>query len=181
MAWLGHLLRNRRAGEHSLTWNTDGLDAPATIRLSSPAFADGSPIPQRHAGRPVGGNVSPAIAWTGIPDGARELVLIVEDPDVPFRTPIVHATARLSPGTTALAEGALNAGGPHGDGRGSFGRAGYHGPRPIPGHGPHAYVFQLYALDRPIPGDASLRPATIVAAMAGHVIARGRLTGTYER
>lgn len=93
----------------------------------------------------------------------------------------MHLVARLDPALPGVAAGELQAGAAHGDGIGSFGRRGYHGPRPIPGHGTHAYVFQLYALDRPIPGDGTLRPATVVDAMRGHVIARGRITGTYER
>jgi hypothetical protein len=181
MAWLGHLLRNRRAGEQTLSWNARGLDAPATIELTSPDFADGSPMPQRTAGHPVGDNVSPALEWSGVPAGTRQLVLIVEDQDVPFSRPIVHAVARFEPDLTRVAGGALVSGAVHGDGIGGFGRRGYHGPRPIPGHGPHTYVFQLYALDRAIPGDNTLRPSTVVVAMAGHVLGRGRLSGTYVR
>ena len=181
MARLGHLLRNRRAGEDSLTWHARGLDAPELLSITSPDFADGEPMPKRTAGRPVGDNVSPALEWSGVPPEARQLVLVVEDRDVPFSRPIVHAVARLEPARTGLTAGDLVAGAAHGDGIISFRQKGYHGPRPIPGHGPHAYVFQLYALDRPIPGDATLRPATVVDAMRGHVVARGRLTGTYER
>ena len=181
MARLGHLLRNRRAGEDSLIWHADGLAAPETVSITSPDFADAEPMPQRTAGRPVGDNVSPALAWSGVPAEARQLVLIVEDRDVPFSRPIVHAVARLDPEIAGVQSGDLVAGGPYGDGIISFRQKGDHGPRPIPGHGPHHYVFQLYALDRPIPGDATLRPATVVDAMRGHVLARGRLTGTYER
>jgi Raf kinase inhibitor-like YbhB/YbcL family protein len=181
MARLGHLLRNRRAGEDSLTWHADGLDAPETLTLTSTDFADGQPMPRRTAGRPVGDNVSPALAWSGVPARTRQLVLIVEDRDVPFSRPIVHATARFAPELPGVQAGDLVAGAPHGDGVISFRQTGYHGPRPIPGHGPHHYVFQLYALDRPVPGDATLRPSTVVDAMRGHVLARGRLTGTYER
>ncbi|WP_285117153.1 YbhB/YbcL family Raf kinase inhibitor-like protein [Leifsonia sp. fls2-241-R2A-40a] len=181
MDWIGRLLRSRRAGEESLAWHRSGLDAAPAIGVTSPDFRDDTPIPKRNAGRPIGENVSSALQWSGVPPTAQELVLIVEDADVPFSRPIVHAIARLAPDLTGLAEGDLEAGGAHGEGRGSFDRPGYHGPRPIPGHGPHHYVFQLFALDRPIPGDSTLRPRTIMAAMSGHVLARGRLTGTYER
>jgi len=181
MPLLGHLLRNRRAGEQTLTWNAGALAAPATIRLTSPDFADGAPMPRRTAGRPIGDNVSPVLEWSGVPAGTGQLVLVVEDRDVPFSRPIVHAVARFAPDLTRVAEGELVAGAAHGDGLGSFRRTGYHGPRPIPGHGAHTYAFQLYALDRAIPGDDSLRPSTVIAAMAGHVLARGRLDGTYER
>jgi phosphatidylethanolamine-binding protein (PEBP) family uncharacterized protein len=55
------------------------------------------------------------------------------------------------------------------------------GPRPVRGHGPHRYVFQLFALSRPIAVGERPDRAEVLAAMRGAVIARGKLTGTYER
>jgi Raf kinase inhibitor-like YbhB/YbcL family protein len=181
MRILGRLLQNRRAGESSLAWHADGLAAPDTIMLSSSDFGADGPMPERTAGKPVGSNISPALAWSGVPVDAKEIVIIIEDPDAPLSRPFVHAVARLDPTVVALAAGDLNEGAPHEAGRGEFGRRGYSGPRPVPGHGPHSYVFQLFALDTEVPGDDTLRPATVIDAMRGHVIARGRLTGTYER
>jgi hypothetical protein len=109
MTFLGHLLANRHAGENTLVWHADGLDAPDTIQIESPAFADGAPMPKRTAGKPVGDNSSPPLAWTGIPDDTRELVLIVEDLDVPFARPFTHAVARLDASLTGVSEGDLNA------------------------------------------------------------------------
>jgi Raf kinase inhibitor-like YbhB/YbcL family protein len=180
---IGRLLKNRRAGDITLAWHRPGLSAPETIILRSASFHDDGAIPQRFAARPVGPNVSPHLAWSGAPDETQELVLLIEDPDVPFRRPIAHlALAGIPPVEVEFAEGALNKGAsPFGTGRGSFGREGYAGPRPIPGHGPHAYVFQLFALDSSLalPVDAS--PDAIIQAMDGHVVGRGRLTGYYER
>jgi phosphatidylethanolamine-binding protein (PEBP) family uncharacterized protein len=103
--------------------------------------------------------------------------------DVPFRRPIAHlALAGIPVEEVSFDEGALNKGAvPYGTGRGSFGREGYAGPRPIPGHGPHAYVFQLFALGSTLslPTDASAD--AILQAMRGRVVGRGRLTGYYER
>jgi phosphatidylethanolamine-binding protein (PEBP) family uncharacterized protein len=59
-------------------------------------------------------------------------------------------------------------------------KTGYAGPRPIPGHGPHHYRFHLLALDRSIP-DSAVTVKAVLAVAAGHVLARGTLTGTYER
>ncbi len=54
-------------------------------------------------------------------------------------------------------------------GKGTFGGRGYRGPTPVPDHGPHTYVFQLFALAAPLPGDrASLSRAQLAKAMAGH-------------
>lgn len=64
--------------------------------------------------------------------------------------------------------------------RADLGHRGYAGPRPIPGHGPHRYRFQVFAIDEPIP-DVVDSAKDLVVAMRGHLLARGTLTGTYER
>lgn len=168
-------MRNQRAGEATLTWHL--FRVPSTLLVTSPAFSHGAAIPPVHAAPGVGSNISPALHWSGVPPVARELVLVVEDWDAPSRRPFVHlALAGIQPRSTGVRQGELNE-----LGVGSLGRRGWSGPRPIAGHGPHHYVFQLFALDRELglPGDAS--PAAIVDAMAGHVVARGRLDGTFER
>lgn len=106
---LGRLLRRVRAGDARLAWNAAGLrDAPAGIALTSPAFADGGAMPQLCAGEGVGDNLSPPLAWSGLPDGTKELVLIVEDPDAPLRRPAVHLIAAgIAPDRAGVPEGAL--------------------------------------------------------------------------
>src|SRR5262249_46177352 len=59
-----------------------------SLTVSSPAFAAGQPIPRRHTGD--GEDRSPALAWSGVPSTARELALIVDDPDAPTPEPWVH-------------------------------------------------------------------------------------------
>jgi len=182
---IGRLLRRVRAGDRRLAWNDPSVaDAPASLRLESAAFSDGGAMPTRCAAAGVGENVSPPLAWSGAPPETKSFALIVEDPDAPMLRPIVHLLAVGVPADCAGApEGALSPPGGAGIafGRGSFGRVGYMGPRPVRGHGAHRYVFQLYALSRPIEfGD---RPdlAEVLAAMRGAVLARGKLVGTYER
>jgi Raf kinase inhibitor-like YbhB/YbcL family protein len=185
---IGRLLRPVRAGEKHLACNDPAArDAPEAITLSSPAFASSGAMPQRYAGQGVGDNVSPPLEWLGVPAAAQELVLIVEDASVPLPRPLVHVLVRgIAPNATGLPEGALS------DralltqaalalGRNSLRRAEYAGPRPIPGHGPHTYVFQLFALDRRLALGPPFGRAQLLAAMSGHVIARGRLDGIYQR
>lgn len=177
---LGQLLRRCRGRDAHLAWNR--LEpAPETLTLTSPAFADGAAIPKRHAGRGVGENSAPALHIDGVPAHTDTLVLILQDPDAPVPRPIVHLIALLPPATQTLAEGALNAPSALQFGRGSFGRIGYAGPRPIPGHGPHRYIFQVFAAcgGKPLAPGANLK--YVLAALHGHLIARGRHTGTYER
>ena len=182
---IGRLLRPVRAGERHLACRDPRIaDPPATILLTSPAFADGSPIPARHAGAGVGDNISPGLAWAGLPEETAELVLIVQDPDAPLLRPVTHLIAMgIAPGDGGLPEGALapRAGSSVAFGVGSFGRAGYAGPRPVRGHGPHRYVFQMFALDRPLSFPARPGLAGVVPAMAGTVLSQGVLTGTYKR
>ncbi|HEY0260349.1 MAG TPA: YbhB/YbcL family Raf kinase inhibitor-like protein [Lacisediminihabitans sp.] len=181
---IGRALRNRRAGHHTLVWAHPDLQAPENLHLTSPAFAHGTPIPERHRGRLFGPNVSPALDWTPPPAGTAELVLIVQDPDVPFGKPATHAlTLGIDPDRSGIPENGLTNPSPidglrHG--KGALGHRGWAGPMPVRSHGPHSYVFQLFALDyRPeLSEDFTL--AETVRAMSGHVIGRARLDGTYE-
>jgi Raf kinase inhibitor-like YbhB/YbcL family protein len=184
--WLGHALRNVRAGAGKLCIAQPELGgAFGTIDLASPAFADGGRLPARFTAD--GEGVSPPLLWGEVPDGTGSLALIVEDADAPSPQPLVHAILwGLPAGERRLAEGAIRpdgAGGPDGRdvGRNSYLAEGWLPPDPPTGHGPHAYAFQLFALaGAPDPGETPGR-AALVEAMAGRVLAAGLLTGTYER
>ena len=181
---IGLALRNRRAGHHTLVWARPDLQASESFALSSPAFGHGTPIPDRHRGRLFGANVAPALAWTPPPTATAELVLIVQDPDVPTRKPGIHAlTVGIDPSLGGIPENGLShpsaiPGLKHG--RGGLGRRGWSGPLPPRSHGPHSYVFQLFALDSRLDVPDRFTLADALRAMTGHVIARARLDGTYE-
>ena len=137
MGIMGTLLKNRRAGETGLAWNLPQLAGAETLAVTSPAFVTGASIPLEHAAKRVGGReTSPPLAWSQVPDGTAELLLVVEDVDVPMGKPIVHCLALLAATLGELRAGALTASAPA-DGvrllRPSFGR-GYLGPAPIKGH-----------------------------------------------
>ncbi len=151
------------------------------ITLTSPAFAEGQPIPVKHTGQ--GEDRSPALKWTGVPAGAKSLALICDDPDAPVGT-WVHWVLYDLPATVAElpegvpAAGSLESGGKHGTN--DFRHLGYGGPMPPPGKA-HRYYFSLYALDAP----TGLRPGAskkdLLKAMEGHILAQGQLMGTYKR
>ena len=181
MAILGKLLRNVRAGEHRSPLAGAGFDAPFDITVTSTAFADGGALPVSSAGKGVGDNTSPQLRWTGLPPEARQLVLIIDDVDVPLLRPLLHTVAVVEPDVAEVGTGALRPGAAGirflpGDLR----NRGYAGPRPIPGHGPHHYRFQVLAIDEPIPDHVTTTKA-LLKQITGHVRARGVLTGTYER
>lgn len=181
---LGVALRNRRAGQHTLVWARPDLQVPENFTLTSPAFDHGAPIPERHRGRLFGANISPALRWTRPPAGTVELVLIVQDPDVPVGKPATHALAvGIDPSLDGIPENALADPGPIAGirhGKGALGRRGWAGPMPIRSHGPHAYVFQLFALAQNpgLPDGFAL--GDVIAALADHALGRARLDGTYE-
>jgi hypothetical protein len=181
---LGVALRGRHAGQHTLVWSRPDLQAPENFTLTSPAFDHGAPIPETHRGRLRGPNISPALTWTRPPAGTAELVLIVQDPDVPFGKPATHAlTLGIDPSLNGIPENALANPSPipgirHG--KGTLGRRGWAGPMPPRSHGPHAYAFQLFALDQASGLPASFTLDDVIAAIKGHAIGRARLDGTYE-
>ena len=146
MSPLGRLLRNRRAGDIHMAWHMPGLQGPELLTLTSRDFGDGGVLPLAYCAKTIGGgDLSPHLAWTPLPPDTAQLLLIVEDIDVPLTKPAVHCAALIDPAVGELEPGALAARRP-GPGvrvlRSTIGR-GYHGPTPIKGHGPHRYTFQM--------------------------------------
>jgi Raf kinase inhibitor-like YbhB/YbcL family protein len=182
---LGYVLRGVGANEKYLAFNDPRFAAaPVSIDLTSSVFVDGGAIPKRYAGPGAGENISPPLGWSGLPVATRELALILQDPDAPLPRPVTHVVVTGIPiGWTGLAEGALGpqTGPPLAFARGMFGKAGYFGPRPVLGHGPHRYVFQIFALGRKLTLPPQPKRDLVLAAMAETILARGVLVGTYER
>jgi Raf kinase inhibitor-like YbhB/YbcL family protein len=146
----------------------------AEILLQSSAFEHGEPIPRRHTCE--GEDLSPPLAWSGVPEGTRSLALVVDDPDAPVGTFTHWLAWGLAPGAPGLGEGEAA----QVEGRNDFGATGYRGPCPPSGHR-HRYFFRLYALD----SDPDLRPGAskpdLERALEGHTLAVAELIGTYER
>ncbi|MFE2373856.1 YbhB/YbcL family Raf kinase inhibitor-like protein [Streptomyces sp. NPDC059398] len=190
MTLVGRLLHHRRAGETHTAWNLPHLQGPELLALTSRDFGDGDALPLRHCAKNIGGaDLSPHLAWTTPPPGTAQLLLVVEDIDVPLTRPAAHCVALIDPATGQLDPGALGARKPATGVRvlrSTIGR-GYHGPAPIKGHGPHHYTFQLFALAAPVesaPGATPVdraRPRALLTAITAPVLDRGRLTGVYER
>jgi Raf kinase inhibitor-like YbhB/YbcL family protein len=146
------------------------------LQLSSLGFDDGQPIPEKYSCD--GANVSPPLQWRGTPDATKSIAIICDDPDAPGSTFTHWVLYDIPATTTRLREGEANAGKA---GVNSFGAAAYGGPCPPPKDAAHHYVFNVYALDIVSLGRGGLSKRDVTAAMAGHVLAEGQLTGLYQR
>jgi Raf kinase inhibitor-like YbhB/YbcL family protein len=159
------------------------LEVIMALVLSSSAFTDGATIPGKHTCD--GEDVSPALTWSGAPDGTAAFALIADDPDAPSGTWVHWVLYNLPADVTALPEGLekkeqLRALGGALQGRNDFRRIGYGGPCPPPGR-PHRYFFKLYALSAPLALRAGATKQEVERAMAGHVLGEARLMGRYAR
>ncbi|WP_439629864.1 YbhB/YbcL family Raf kinase inhibitor-like protein [Gemmata sp.] len=155
-----------------------------SFTLTSPAFAADHDIPSDYTCE--GGDVSPALAWTGVPAGTKSLALIVDDPDAPdpaapkrtwvhwvlYNLPADLKRLPEAVDRDALPDGAL-------EGTNDWKRTGYGGPCPPVGR--HRYFFKLYALDAALPDLSHPTKAALEAAMAGHVLAKAELVGKYQK
>jgi hypothetical protein len=148
--------------------------------ITSTAFAEGEAIPNRYSCD--GPDVSPDLAWSGIPEGAASLALICDDPDAPMGTWVHWVLFNIPADADGLpaeipSDAALENGARHGTN--DFRRLGYGGPCP-PG-GTHRYFFKLYALDTMLELDSGITKARLLEAMKGHILAESQLMGTYSR
>jgi Raf kinase inhibitor-like YbhB/YbcL family protein len=154
------------------------------LTLTSTAFSQGGEIPSRYTCE--GEDLAPPLDWAGVPETARSLVLIVDDPDAPDpqapRMTWVHwVLYNLPPDAHGLPEGVTSNNLPPGteEGHNDWNRAGYGGPCPPIGR--HRYFYKLYALDTTLTGLDLPGKADIETVMAGHVIEQAELLGTYEK
>jgi Raf kinase inhibitor-like YbhB/YbcL family protein len=153
-----------------------------TLHLTSTAFEQGGAIPKRHTCE--GQDISPPLAWSGVPANAKSLVLIVDDPDAPDpaapRMTWVHwVLYNLPPTGEGLAEGVQSLPAGALEGLNDWKRSGYGGPCPPIGR--HRYFHKLYALDAVLPDLRHPTSAQLQARMKGHVIAQAELVGTYQK
>ena len=154
--------------------------ALSDMTLTSSAFEPHGAIPARHTGDAE--DVSPALAWSDVPEGTKSFALICHDPDAPLVKPgaygFVHWVLYGIPGDAReLAEGF--AGGISGSN--DFGNVGYGGPMPPEGHGTHHYFFWLLALDAEPELPADLQMWQLLNKIEPNVIGMNRLMGTYSR
>ena len=148
----------------------------ADLKIESAAFDHHQEIPDKYTAE--GEDVSPALSWSGVPDGTASFAVIVHDLDAPLVDGFTHWVAYNIPGdVTALDEGQEDVT----QGRNSAGDQGYMGPAPPPGHGTHHYYFWVYALDSELDLEPGLTRRELIDRIEDNVIEQARTVGTYKR
>jgi Raf kinase inhibitor-like YbhB/YbcL family protein len=157
---------------HALLISLIAVIVNTSLVVNSPAFKDNEFIPTHFTC--MGENVSPELAITGIPEKAVTLAIIMDDPDAAGGT-VDHWLMWNIPITDKIEEGsALGV-----QGKNSKLENKYAGP--CPPEGTHHYHFKVYALDTKLDLPADSDKAKLLAAMEGHVISSGELTGLYKK
>lgn len=163
---------------------TYAQEAKTMMELTSPSFENQKEIPKKFTCQ--GEDISPALEWSGIPDGAKSLVLIVDDPDAPDpanpEMTWVHWVLYNIPTTVnSLFEGINDMELPEGtlQGLNDWKRTGYSGP--CPPIGQHRYFYKLYALDIVLTDLGRPTKAKLEKAMKGHVLSKAELVGLYQK
>jgi Raf kinase inhibitor-like YbhB/YbcL family protein len=144
------------------------------LQISSPVLSDGATIPTQFTCS--GTNQSPPLSFSGIPPGAKSLVLLIEDPDAPSGTFVHWVVYDILPSSTDLKPGIA----PGKEGANSMGKDAYMGPCPPPGP-PHHYHFRLFALDTNLSLEAGPTAQAVRAAMNGHILESAELVGIFGR
>lgn len=172
-------------GKTSPTGSASGRVQEGQMKIESRAFEDGAAIPARFTC--AGEDVSPTLAVDGVPDRARTLALIVDDPDAP-RGAFVHwliwnipAGRREIPEAVPPDGAASTLGSGTTQGLNGMRKVGYSGPCPPPGRGEHTYRFQLYALDSALDVASGASRERLEGAMKGHVLEQAILKGRFGR
>jgi Raf kinase inhibitor-like YbhB/YbcL family protein len=151
------------------------------IHLISPAFAEGELLPDKYSRS--GGNLSPPLKWTNVPQKTKSFTLLCNNPDTPGDTFVLWIVYNIPAEVRELPEGAFTPGKKPftgTSGKNNFRHRGYDGPDPPVGKTQRCY-FTLYALDTVLDLKPGARKTEVVDAMRGHILAEGKLMGRYKK
>ncbi|HEX5324572.1 MAG TPA: YbhB/YbcL family Raf kinase inhibitor-like protein [Capsulimonadaceae bacterium] len=153
-----------------------GPAGPDTLTVSSTAFKEGQNMPAQNTCGGTG--ISPPLAWSKPPDHTASLAITCLDPDAPSGTFTHWLVYDIPASAMSMVEGSAPAGSLQG--MNDFGSTGYGAPCPPPGN-PHHYLFTVYALDNKPDLKGGASRTDLFAAIKGHVLAKGEITGLYGR
>ena len=146
------------------------------LNITSDSFKDGQPIPRQFTCD--GAGQTPVLRWGAPPEGTKSFALVIDDPDAPSATFRHWGVFDIPASQRSIGDGKRVGTEVTND----FGKSGYGGPCPPPGHGPHHYHFKLFALDTEKLGlSPDAKVVDVENAARQHAIAEGELVGSYER
>lgn len=145
------------------------------MTIQSPVFKNNGRIPAEFTCE--GEDINPPLGFSGIPDNAKSLALLVDDPDAPAGTWVHWVVWNIDPMTREIFKDSVPAGGMQGTT--SSGSVGYHGP--CPPSGEHRYFFKLFALDSALNLISKTTAGELERAMDGHILAQSQLVGLYKK
>jgi Raf kinase inhibitor-like YbhB/YbcL family protein len=143
------------------------------LSVKSPVFENNKLIPAKYTCD--GDNVNPPLTIEGVPEEAKSLVLIVDDPDAPMGTWDHWIVWNIPPTTRKIEENTV----PGTEGMSTYRKHAYGGP--CPPYGTHRYFFKIYALDTELDLNQDSEKKDVEKAMESHVLAEGELVGLYRR
>jgi len=153
----------------------NNLPIKTNMKITSAAFNHNQKIPSKYTCD--GENVNPPFQFLDVPDDAKSLVLIVDDPDAPSKTWVHWVVYNINPQTSEVKENSVPQDGI--EGITDFGKPGYGGP--CPPSGTHRYFFKLYALHTELDLPQNATKKMVEQKMQGHIIDRTELIGLYSR
>lgn len=145
------------------------------MRIESNSFKNFSDIPAKYTCD--GENISPPLRFSDVPEGAQELVLIIDDPDAPNGDWVHWLVYGIDPKTDAIGEGAVPVNSLQG--KNTRENEAYGGP--CPPSGTHRYFFKLYAIDKKIEPAKIMNKQDLENAMKGAILEKATLIGLYKR
>lgn len=144
------------------------------MELSSPSFENGGSIPTKYTKN--GENISPPLIFSNVPENAKSLVLIMDDPGGPFITFVHWLVWNIPPNTVKILEGETII---YPQGNNTLRKHGYVGP--CPPFGTHRYFFKLYALDKTIDLEPGANKKRLERAISKHIIVEAQMIGTVKK
>lgn len=145
------------------------------MRILSSAFEENQHIPSKYTCQ--GENINPELSFTEVPNDAKSLVLIMDDPDTAMGTFVHWLVYNIDPKTPDVEENSVPDNGT--EALNGAGKKGYIGP--CPPSGTHRYFFKLYALNIQLKLSSNADKKEIEEAMNGHILDQSELVGLYQK
>lgn len=145
------------------------------MRIKSPAFEYGKEIPSLYTCQ--GKNIIPPLEFFDVPQDAKSLALIVDDPDATIGNFTHWMVWNISPTILRIEEGIAPL--ESEQGLNSSGQKGFMSPCPMTGN--HRYFFKLYAINKRLSVYPEVTRKELESEINNSLIEKAETMGTYQR